>query len=439
MQSKQRILPSLVLCLTLWIILPLTADAQPFMLRKLQNVPGVVSVSKLGSHPLYKSHFEIMFEQPVDHKDSSKGTFLQRLFLLHKGFSQPMTFTTEGYAADYAGNRQYFNELAKLFSMNEIVVEHRYFGKSVPVGAGWGPLTIENAAADHHRIVQAFKTLYKKTWVSTGISKGGSAALFHKMLYPDDAYITVPYVAPLNFGAPDGRHEPFIYTHATTEYRNAILGFQIQVLLRRDSIRPMLEEYIRSRNLKYRIPINELYDYLILEYAFAFYQFGYYAQDVPWDGATYKEFFDHWITVAPPEYFAIDTTGNELAFFVQAAREFGYYGYSTRSLLSELTIENTDGYLQRIFLPDSVNYTFDPTMAYRAQNYLDTADSKMIFIYGEWDPWSASAVSFDWRNKQQMLKVVKPGGCHQTRIYNLPTGQKAEVIERLGKWLGNAR
>jgi hypothetical protein len=405
------------------------------MQRKLQNIPGVVSVEKLGSHQIYRSHFEILFEQPIDHHDTSKGTFLQRVYLLHKGFSLPMVMTTEGYAADYASHSKYINELAWLFSMNELVVEHRYFGKSVPSGAGWDPLTIENAAADHHRIVQAFKTLYKKTWLSTGISKGGSTALFHKVLYPDDVDITVPYVAPLNFGVADGRHESFIYTNASPEYRNAILGFQIQVLLRRDSIRPMLEEYIRARNLKYRIPINELYDYLVMEYAFAFYQYGYYAQDVPWDGAMYREFFDHWVKVAPPEYFAIDTVGNDVAFFVQASREFGYYGYSMRPLWSELTIETTNGYLQRIFLPDSVNYTFDPAMVNRVQQYLNTEDPKMIFIYGEWDPWSASAVVFDWREKQQMLKVVKPRGSHFTRIDNLPSDQKKLVVDRLERWL----
>lgn len=424
--------------LIVWVITPQSVEAQIGIQKKLQKVPGVVSVTKLGTPSMFKSHFMILFEQPVDHLDSTKGTFHQRVFILHQGFNQPVILTTEGYSADYAGFSGYHHELSTMSPMNEIVVEHRYFGKSVPAGAGWDPLTIANAAADHHRIVQAFKTLYKKPWISTGISKGGSTALFHRVLYPEDVDITVAYVAPLNFGVADGRHESFIYTNATPEYRNSIHGFQMQVLLRRQTIRPMLEEYTQSLNLKYRISLDALYDYLVLEYAFAFYQFGYDPHNIPWDGADYKEFFDHWVTVAPPEYFAIDTAGNDLPFFIQAAREFGYYGYTMRPFWSELTIETTEGYLEQIFLPDSVNYTFDPTMVFRAQNFLDSTDHKIIFIYGEWDPWTASAVVFDWREKQHMMKVVKPRGSHGTQIHNLPSEQQAEVMSRIKQWLHEA-
>jgi hypothetical protein len=57
---------------------------------------------------------------------------------------------------------------------------------------------------------------------------------------------------------------------------------------------------------------------------------------------------------------------------------------------------------------------------------------EILFIYGEWDPWSATA--FEVYSPKQ-VKVVKPGGSHSTRIGNLPPEQQKLVIDKLEKWL----
>ncbi|NQV02913.1 MAG: hypothetical protein HQ542_09720 [Bacteroidia bacterium] len=57
----------------------------------------------------------------------------------------------------------------------------------------------------------------------------------------------------------------------------------------------------------------------------------------------------------------------------------------------------------------------------------------MIFIYGEYDPWSASGVTFEHKNN--MLKIVKPAGSHRTRISNLPDQLQELVVETLEKWM----
>ena len=57
----------------------------------------------------------------------------------------------------------------------------------------------------------------------------------------------------------------------------------------------------------------------------------------------------------------------------------------------------------------------------------------MIFIYGEWDPWSAPGVQIT--GKTNSFKVVKPEGSHGTRIRNLPEEQRKKVLESLGEWL----
>jgi len=425
---------NLLLTLLLLGAISIPVEAQWLLQRKLRKIPGVVSVVKTENTVPHLNHkFEILFEQPVDHQNPGEGTFLQRIFLGHVDFSAPVEFVTEGYDASYAADEHYVAEIAALLSANQIVVEHRYFGESVPAGFGWDLLTVEQAAADHHRIVQSFRKVYRSKWIATGISKGGTAAMIHRTIYPADVDITVAYVAPLNYGLVDGRHERHIATAPDPEYRQIVFEFQKRVLQHRDSIMPFMMNYIREKNLTFRITPEELFDFVVLEYSFAFFQWGWEYYDIPIENVTARELFRHLIQVSPPEYFAISE--RYLPFFVQASRQLGYYGYDPRSLMHELVIDYTDGYLQQVFLPDSVQYTFDLSVTQMVQAFLDSTDHKMIFIYGELDPWTASAVVFDWRIKENMYKFVKPLGTHKVRINNLPNHQRDEVLRILTGWL----
>jgi hypothetical protein len=435
MKMKKTHLLSLLLCMTLMVMLPGSLEAQQSLKRKLKKIPGVVSVEQIPNTTTSQAKYLIFFEQPVNHQNPKAGKFRQRIFLIHNGFKTPMVITTEGYSAEYAARPNYTDEIADKLNASQMVIEHRYFGESVPKGAGWDPLTAEQAAADHHRIIEAFKTLYTGKRISTGISKGGTTCLIHRVLYPNDVDITVSYVAPLNLDVEDGRHESFISTNAQPEYRNAVRLFQWQVLLRRDTLMSLLEQYVAVNSLTFNIPLEEIYDYLVLEYAFSFYQWGWDYAMVPGEDATHQEVFMHFVRVSNPEYFARESFEAYLPFFVQASRQLGYYGYSISPFYDWLKIPTAEGYLPRIMLPDTIRYTFDRSLTDRVQHFLDHEDPRMIFIYGEWDPWTASGVVFDWREKKQMIKVVKPAGSHLTRIGNLPEKEKQMVWDTIDLWL----
>jgi len=70
----------------------------------------------------------------------------------------------------------------------------------------------------------------------------------------------------------------------------------------------------------------------------------------------------------------------------------------------------------------------------RVDRYLKNHDDNMIFIYGEYDPWSSTAFDPE-EGKTNALKIVKPGGSHTTRIRNLPDVQREQVLDSLEKWL----
>ncbi len=61
--------------------------------------------------------------------------------------------------------------------------------------------------------------------------------------------------------------------------------------------------------------------------------------------ASDKEIFNHLIGVSGPEYFSIEGSAGILPFFVQAAKELGYYGYDTEAFENLLVINNADNYI----------------------------------------------------------------------------------------------
>ena len=57
----------------------------------------------------------------------------------------------------------------------------------------------------------------------------------------------------------------------------------------------------------------------------------------------------------------------------------------------------------------------------------------MIYIYGEADPWGATAAEI--KPGSGSLKMVQAGGTHAAKIATLSPEQRKQVIETLEKWL----
>jgi hypothetical protein len=399
----------------------------------LKSQSEIKAIEKIPGHNFFNETWKIMVRQPLDHTDTTKGFFLQRVFVANKGKENPVVLITEGYAANYAAMPRYINELSPMLNSNQICIEHRYFGESWPDSLNWDFLTVTNVADDHHTIVEMLKKYYSGKWINTGISKGGQTAVYHRTFYPDDVDVTVAYVGPLNFGVEDGRHEPFIRkVPGTAEQRERIEEFQIEILKNREIIVPKIEKYSKEKNYTYRISMNEVLDYCVLEYPFALWQWGRLTDKVPSKNASVDSLFNHLLKVSNPSYFAIEEMEGIKSFFVQAARELGYYGYDTKPFRKYLSIKNADGYLSRIFLPAGLKIEYNKTTAKQVKKFMKNTGEEMLFIYGEWDPWSATA--FEVYNPNQ-VKVVKPGGSHSTRIGNLPPEQQKLVVDKLEEWL----
>lgn len=370
--------------------------------------------------------------QQLDWKDEAEGSFAQRVIIKHRGFDRPTVMVTEGYGAAYALHPGYQEELSTLLEANLVFVEHRYFLESTPQPCDWSHLTVENSAGDYHHIRNLLREVYPGKWFTTGISKGGQTTMFYRTFYPNDVDGSVSYVAPLNKSLEDGRHEPFINQAGTAEERARIQEFQMETLKRRATLEPMFADYCSRKGYTFRVPVSEIFDLAVLEYSFAFWQWGDDVAQIPALTATDSTYYKHLIDKCEPSYFAQQTPYT--SFNVQAMRELGYYGYDTAPFEEYLSIPHAEGYMRRVMIPDSLTYIeFDGNLYERVNTFLRENDLPMMFIYGEYDPWSATGVT--WLNDKKHIRVfVEPGGSHKARIGTMPEATQKEIKKILKRW-----
>lgn len=407
-------------------------SAQTDLQKKLSQISAITETKPLES-TRFSEKYVTYFTQPLDHRHPEKGSFRQRVIVSHVGFDRPTVLVTEGYGAAYALNPKYREELSQLLDANMVFVEYRYFLESTPEPKDWQYLTAESSADDLHAVRDAFKSIYPGKWLATGISKGGQTTMLYRTFYPDDVDVSVPYVAPLCYGVEDGRHEPFLRKVSTPEDRKKIEDYQLEVLKRKATLLPRFEQYCNEKEMKFRAPVEEIYDFCVLEYSFALWQWGTPISSIPATTASDDDIFKHLLDISNPNYFIAEHPTT--SFNVQAARELGYYGYDIKPFKKYLSIKSSKGYLHRLMLPDELKgMPFDKTLGKKITKFLKENDPKMIFIYGQNDPWTAAGVTW-LKGKQNIHVFIQPGGSHLARINTLPEEMQKEAIGLIKEWM----
>ena len=402
----------------------------------LKKIKAVSSFEKIEKADTTRQYYLKKVTQLLDPENPAAGTFEQRVMLGHRGYDRPVVVVTEGYGGDYAFNSpRYMEELTYIMDANILFVEYRYFSGSMPQPCNWEYLTVKNSMTDYHNIITSFKPYYSGKWASTGISKGGSTSIFFRAHFPEDLDVSVPYVGPLSGAVEDGRHESFLERVATKADRDAIRNFQIELFERKERLMPMFDEYCLNNNLVFRVPTSNIYDLLVLEYQFSMWQWGTPTNTIPALDSDDKAIFEYFVKMCGPDYFAAGS--NIESFFVQAVKDFGYYGYNIEPFHKYVDEEDIEGYLKRVLLPkEFADVKFDDSSYRFTTDYYTENDPKMLLIYGEVDPWTASGIT--WlrdRNKQNVKVYIQPGGSHRARILNMPEDMKNEILEQLNEWM----
>jgi len=414
-------------------VLSFTSHAQNLksMLDSLSSIYAF-TYQEMKVDSLFTEKYLLNFEQPIDHLATNSEKFNQRVFISHLDIDAPVVFITEGYSATHAQNTKFVSELSQLLKTNQVCVEHRYFGTSVPNPLNWDYLTVANAAADHHRIVEVLKLIYKSKWIGTGISKGGQTAMYHRYFYPEDVDLSVAYVAPLNFSIEEQRVYMFLDSVGNEMCREHIFQFQKELLQHKMKYLEAFEKLAKKNKLTYRMGIEKAYELTVLEYSFAFWQWGYVGcSDIPDDYSDPDSIIKHLDQVAGLKWVSDEGIEEMQPFFYQAMREIGFYGYNIEPFKAWTSYELNPSF--EFTMPEGVSVEFNPQLMQDIDYFIRHEANNMLFIYGEYDPWSAPGVELTYHTNS--IKIVKPEGNHRTRINNLPESQKNFVMETLKRWL----
>jgi len=398
---------------------------------KLKALP-FEKITSLETGKFFTERYEIIIEQPLDHNNPDRGTFPQRFFIAHNNKARPVVVITAGYDVDYADRPLFINELTSYLDANQITIEHRFYSVSTPDSIQWQYLNIENAAYDQHRIIQLLKPLYESEWVSTGISKGGQTAMYHRYFFPDDVDATVGFVCPLNFSDEDLRVYTFLDQVGDSVCRRKIHDYQRALLERKNECLPIFDSMAKEKNVHWSGGMVAGFEFLVLEYSFAHWQWGKSCDQLPPSDSKPKKMVDHLVSVTGLDWGTVEGTAELLPFFYQAITEIGMYGYDLSEFEGLITAleDNTFDFT----CPDGVNCIFNPVPMQMIDHFIRHEAKNILLIYGEWDAWSATAVQ--WSGNPGVVKIVKPEGSHLTRISNLPEKQRQLVFSTLEKWLG---
>ncbi len=443
-------------CLSLFVVLYLfagTVFAGDGVLEKLKQIPGVSEVKERKVEP-FGEYYEFWFEQPIDHTDASKGTFRQKVFLGHKNTDAPVIAELQGYQI---GSGQE-GELAALFKANQLSVEHRFFDQSVPRGGiPWEYLTIKQAAADHHEIIQAVKKAIYPTsvWISTGISKGGQTTIFHRYFYPEDVDISVPYVAPLNLAYVDSRLEKFLDKLGTAKTKGMkelfawsdlnsphwlIRDFQLLCFKNQDTLASMLKELAERQGYTYETVggVRRALQLMILEYPFAFWQWGRNPAQIPEEESSdIKEIFNHLTWVSTPDFFEDKYIVRMQPFFYAALTEIGMYDYNIKPFKKYLEGEKKNIDFSFTMPADAPRKPFNAAQMQAINKWLQTDAEKILFVYGGSDPWYATGV--DLKTNWKSRKYVKGDMSHVCRIKDFDPVSREDLIDTLKEWIKESK
>lgn len=386
----------------------------------------VISKTTAGAYQYYV----LGFQQPTDHRHPERGTFEQRISLLHKDVSRPMILHTTGYGLPGGPG---LSEPARLVDGNQLSVEQRFFTPSRPSPTDWRDLTIWQAANDHHRIVRAFHRIYRAQWLSTGASKGGMTSVYHRRFFPNDVDATIAYVAPNDVDDRRDVYGDFIADVGTDDTCNRRLeGVQRQLLQHRDEVAEIMLSRGYTYNTLFGTPQKAL-EILVLDTPFTFWQYQTQADCVLVPGPD--------ATVAQLVKFMDDTVGFDFytdagvapytPYYYQAGTQLGSPEADERAVADLLRYPGSS--VPRSFVPADIPMRFQPGVMRDVDNWVRHAGRTLLFVYGGNDPWGAEPFRLG-RGTRDSFSFTVPGGNHGANIAKLPEAQRDQATRTVLRW-----
>ncbi len=411
--------------------IPIEQPRPDDLVTRLRAIEGLtVTEQTLDTIPAGYRFFILEYEQPADHNQPQGQRFKQRMTLLHTSAEAPMVLHTGGY---YVSTRPSRSEPTQLLEANQLSIEHRFFLPSRPAPADWSHLTIQQSAADFHRIVTALKPLYPGRWVSTGGSKGGETVVFFRRFYPADVDATVAYVAPLA-RRDDERFPPFQEAVGDAACRQRLKAFQRAILERRTELLAELDTLAREQGISFvHLGQEKALEHAVIESYFAFWQYGTpssCATRIPVPTAPARTLMRALDDVVDVSLFADIGLSSYGPYYHQAATQLGYPRPFEAPVADLLLYPGTD--IAEEYVPRGAPFTWDGQAMPDVQSWVSQHGERLLFIYGGFDPWTAAAFELGGAKDSYLFTV--PGANHGARIQQLPEAERNRAISLLKGW-----
>ncbi|GAA0647255.1 S28 family serine protease [Streptomyces thermocarboxydovorans] len=401
--------------------------------ERLLAIPGMSLVEE-KPYTGYR-FFVLNYTQPVDHRRPSKGTFQQRITVLHKDVSRPTVFYTSGYNVSTTPRR---SEPAQIVDGNQVSMEYRFFTPSRPEPADWSKLDIWQAASDQHRIFKALKQVYSKKWIATGGSKGGMTATYYERFYPRDMDGVVAYVAPNDVvNKEDSAYDRFFAKVGTKECRDRLNGVQREALVRREALKKKYQAYAEDNGYTFNTigSLDRAYEAVVLDYVWGFWQYS-TLDDCDSIPANAKKATDDEI------WSSVDSISGFSFYTDQGLEPYTPYYYQAGTQLGAPTIHFPHiekkylryGYMPpRYFVPRSIPMKFQPSAMRDVDSWVRHNARHMLFVYGENDPWGAEPFRLGHGARDSYV-LTAPGMNHGANVAGLVPKEKALATARILDW-----
>ena len=421
----------------------------PAVVAALQSIENVEDLKPFMNVELGQAYY-FNYRQLIDHNNPSLGTFKQQVVLTFVNKDAHTILHTQGYSLMGGSGERNHNRLdsimaphflwalskdygADKFDLNCVQVEYRYHGFSLPEGDkdSFKYLSAEQQSKDLHAIVTDLKKALitgNGKWLSTGVSKNGMTSA--QYAYYDEQYgwgdidVYVPFVAPIPPQEWDIRVGEYMLTQSSKE-RLGDLEKAYRTLV---DDKAVADATIAAYAKVYKMENNEeltedsafIYTLIrVMNNLFAVQSYG--------DFATWTQFIPN-KNSKPEDYAAFfmlnendecifrktNQTRGPLAkrqdpFNVQIGIDQGNLAYDFTWYLDGKLLSESDKQFFKDEMEENRNSKTIELEVKLLKN-LETTDKKMIFVYGEDDPWTGAAIP-DPTNPN-VKKYIVPHGTH---------------------------
>ncbi|MYU52334.1 MULTISPECIES: S28 family serine protease [Streptomyces] len=381
-------------------------------------------------------YFVLNYTQPIDHRHPARGTFQQRLTLLHKSVDRPTVFFTSGYNVSTSPSR---SEPTQIIDGNQVSLEYRYFTPSRPRPTDWTKLDIRQGANDQHRIFQALHRIYAKNWIATGGSKGGMTATYYRRFFPHDMNGTVAYVAPNDVNNDeDSAYDRFFRTVGTAQCRADLAAVEREALVRRGEMVDRFQKWADKEGRTFKTVGNadRSYEVMVTDLVFGFWQYQPAATacaEVPKPTASTDALWAWMDKIGGFASYTDQGLESYLPYYYQAGTQLGEPGYhypQLKGLLKYPGINNS-----RSFVPREIPMHFDKRAMPDIDRWVRQHANRMMFVNGEYDPWSSEHFELGKGSRNSYVFTV-PGGNHGSNIAKLKDADRTKATAELLGWAG---